>query len=318
MTGHTIVTPPVHADCSAATAHFVAPRRTVHDVHQKHLPLSVWLAAADAETFSACRGGCCVPVSQALARHLVTVCTRLGDLVIDMDAADHNLISTALALGCRATATVASPRRAGEIGKRLATTHSDARLEVADLRVVRPEFLHSAIRDLAGAAALVVFTHTCPGQHWGQQLMTARLVDGSEQAAVDPAGLAALLKPGGHLVVVTGLHHGDQELVDPVPSLIAGVKRSGLAYMQHIVALRTPARGGHLEQPLGWGAQTTGTAGTGRPASARVHSDVLIFTKPHAGRGTPPSVVEPPRRTDHQQTDSPVLGERSWLEGELS
>ncbi|MER6000816.1 hypothetical protein ABT120_19765 [Nonomuraea angiospora] len=280
--------------------------------------MSVWLAAADAETFPVCRSGCCIPASQSLARHLVTVCTRLGDLVIDVGAADHNVISTALTLGCQATATVTSPRLAGEIGKRLATTHPDAGLEVADLRVVRSESLLSAVRDLTGAAALVVLTHTCPGQQWGEQPMMAGLVDGPVQAAVNPAGLAALLKPGGHLVVVTGLHRSEQDLIDPTPSLIAGAQRSGLAYMQHIVALRVPSRRGQLEQPLGWGAPTLGREGTGRPSSARVHSDVLIFSKPRAGQGAPLSVVEPSQRTDHQQMDGSVLGERFWVEGELS
>ncbi|MET7338963.1 hypothetical protein [Nonomuraea sp. NPDC005650] len=318
MTGHIIVIPPVRADRSATITGLTAPRRTGRDVHQKHLPLSVWLAAADADTFPVCRSGCCVPVSQSLARHLVTACTQLGDLVIDMDAADHNVISTALTLGCQATATVTSPRLAGQIGKRVATTHPAADLEVADLRVVRPESLLCAVKDLAGAAALVVLTHTCPGPHMGQPLTTARYVDAPEQTTVDPAGLAALLKPGGHLVVVTGLHRGEQDLIDPAPSLIAGAKRSGLAYMQHIVALRVPVRSGQLEQLLGWGAPTAGSARAGLPGSAHVHSDVLIFTKPRAGRESPPSVVEPPQRTDHQQMDCPAPGERSWLKGQLS
>ncbi|MEV0238035.1 hypothetical protein [Nonomuraea sp. NPDC050786] len=280
--------------------------------------MSVWLAAADAEILPVCPSGCCVPVSQSLARHLVTVCTQVGDLVIDMDAADHNVISTALTLGCQATATVTSPRLAGEIGKMISTSHPSADLEVADLRVVRPESLLSAVKDLTGTAALVVLTHTCPAQHMGQPLMTARLIDAPVQTTVDPAGLAALLKPGGHLVVVTGLHRGEQDLIDPAPSLIAGVKRSGLAYMQHIVALRVPVRSGQLEQPPEWGAPRPGPTRAGLPGSARVHSDVLIFTKPRAGRGAPHSVVEPPRRTRHQQqTDGPVTGERSWMEGEL-
>ncbi|QFY12923.1 hypothetical protein GBF35_45895 [Nonomuraea phyllanthi] len=257
-------------------------------------------------------------MSQALARHLVTTCTRLGDLVIDVDAADHNVISTALALGCQATATVTSPRLAGDIGKRLATTHPAADLEAADLRAVRAESLLSTVKDLTGSAALVVLTHTCPGHRWGQPPMTGRLVEAPAPTTVDPAGLAALLKPGGHLVVVTGLHRGEQDLTDPAPSLIAAAKLSGLAYMQHIVALRVPARNGQLEQPLGWGAQTTGLAGTGLPGSARLHSDVLIFSKPRAGRVSPLPVAEPSRGVGHQQADGPVLGKRSWLEGELS
>jgi hypothetical protein len=268
-------------------------------VDKRHLPLSVWPAAADTEIVPACRSGCCVPVSGPLARHLVTACTRLGDLVVDLDASDHNVISTALAMGCQATATFTDPVLARVIGQALATTHPDHDLAVADLRLTRPDTLLADLRHLKGAASLVVRTYACSSRRHERTNTVG-------QAHLDLPGSAALLKPGGHLAVVTGLHHGQADPVDPAPALIAEAQRAGLLYLQHIIALRVPVRGERLEPPLTWGLPRTGAAAGGLPASARVHSDLFIFTRPRTASIT---------STD-QNANDPVLGESVWLEGE--
>ncbi|MEV4175694.1 hypothetical protein [Nonomuraea sp. NPDC049709] len=271
--------------------------------------MSVWPAAADTETVLTCRSGCCVPVSGPLARHLITACTRLGDLVIDLDAADHHVISTALTMGCQAAATITDPVRARAIGRALAISHPEHDLEVADLRFTRPDTLLTGIRDLTGAAALVVLTYACPSRRnelaetADTAAQPAQLADTRGHAPLDLAGSAALLKPGGHLVVVTGLHRSEQNLTDPGPALIAETQRVGLLYLQHIVALRTPINGQQMEPPLTWGVSRAGAPIPGVPASARVHSDVFIFTKPR----TEDAGV----RGDH-----PMLGDQAWLEGE--
>ncbi|NJP96432.1 hypothetical protein HCN51_44575 [Nonomuraea sp. FMUSA5-5] len=268
----------------------------------RHLPLSVWPAAADTETVAACRSGCCVPVSESLARHLVTACTRLGDLVIDLDAADHHIISTALTMGCLATATITDPALAQAIGQTLATTHPDHDLAIADLRLTRPDSPLADLRDLTGAAALVLHSHACPSRR------TER-ADVAERTALDLTGSAKLLKPGGHLVVVTGLHRDQQSLVDPAPALIAQAQRAGLLYLQHIVALRVPVRGEHIESPLTWGVPRAEATAAGVPLSTRAHSDVFIFTRPRI-------TVAPPASGD-EGANNPMLGDRAWLEGEL-
>jgi hypothetical protein len=260
-------------------------------VDKRHLPLSVWPAAADTETVPTCRSGCCVPVSGPLARHLITACTRLGDLVVDLDASDHHVISTALAMGCQATATITDPVLARAIGRTLATTHPDHELAAADFRLTRPDTLLADLRHLKGAASLVVRAHACPSVG---------------QTHLDLTGSAALLKPGGHLAVVTGLHHGQEDPVDPAPALIAEAQRAGLLYLQHIIALRVPVRGERLEPPLTWGVPTTGAAVGGLPVSARVHSDLFIFTRPRTASIT----------SADQNVNDPVLGESAWLEGE--
>ncbi|MFB4285898.1 hypothetical protein ACBJ59_62345 [Nonomuraea sp. MTCD27] len=275
----------------------------------RHLPLSVWPAAADTETVPACRTGCCVPVGGPLAHHLVTACTRLGDLVIDLDAADHHVISTALAMGCQATATITDPVLLAVIGKTLARIHPDHDLEVADLRLTRPDTWPTDIRDLIGAATLVVRSHTCSSQRNVQATEPAKPV---KQTTLGLAESAALLKPGGHLVLITGLHRDGQELLDPAPTLIAEAQRAGLLYLQHIVALRLPLRSASIEPPITWGPSKASSAVAGLPVSARVHSDVFIFTKqrPESSPPTPGS-----RNTDGSE-DHPLLGEQAWLEGE--
>ncbi|GAA0436568.1 hypothetical protein Acor_84460 [Acrocarpospora corrugata] len=73
--------------------------RAAEEAARRHLPLSVWLAADDGESAPACDNGCCVPVSGPLTKHLVSACTRLGETVIDINAADHHLISNAISMG---------------------------------------------------------------------------------------------------------------------------------------------------------------------------------------------------------------------------
>jgi hypothetical protein len=107
---------------------------------------------------------------------------------------------------------------------------------------------------------------------------------------------------------VTGLNRGQQDLLDPAPALITQAQRAGLLYLQHIVALRIPIRGEHIEPPLTWGAPREGAATAGLPISARVHSDVYIFTRPH-------TTASPPASGDEGAND-PVLVEHAWLEGE--
>ncbi|MEV0830173.1 hypothetical protein [Nonomuraea rubra] len=266
--------------------------------------MSVWLAATDTESVTACGSGCCIPVSASSARHLVTACTRLGDLVIDLDAADHHVVSTALALGCRATATITDPSLAGVIGKALATTHPDHDLEAADLRLTHPDTNFTTLRDLAGEAALVVLKQNCRPSDVGQEPATKTSTD-AHASTSEVARAAELVKPGGHLVVVTGLHRTEHEVTDPTPRIIVQARHAGLVYLQHIVALRVPMTGEPIEAPAAWcPAMSKEPARAGLPASVRVHSDLLIFTKP------------PGKPLGIPGADGPVLGDRTWLEGE--
>ncbi|WP_433435355.1 hypothetical protein [Nonomuraea sp. CA-141351] len=248
---------------------------------RRHLPLSVWLAAADAESISACERGCCVPVSGPLARHLLSACTRLGDTVIHLGATDHQLVSAALLMGCRATATFADPALAGVTWTRLTRTRLEHDLQVADLRVIRPENSAQGLEDLSGTAALVVVQQSCTPSP-GDAGRSAADADASDVRLIDVSAAAALLKPGGHLAVVTGLHRAEDRVVDPVPEIITRARGVRLRYLQHIIALRLPVRGERIDRAMSHREVAAAQAlppCAGLPVSARVHSDVLLFTK---------------------------------------
>ncbi|MFI7640578.1 hypothetical protein [Nonomuraea sp. NPDC049400] len=255
--------------------------RETQEAARRHLPLSVWPAAADAESISTCERGCCVPVSGPLARHLLSACTRLGDTVIHLGATDHQLVSAALLMGCRATATFADPALAGVAWTRLTRTHLEHDLQVADLRVIRPENSTRAVEDLSGTAVLVVVQQSCTPSP-GDASRPAAEAAASDVRLNDVSAAAALLKPGGHLAVVTGLHGAEDRVVDPVPEIITRARGVGLRYLQHIIALRLPVRGELIDPAMSHREVAAAQAlppCAGLPVSARVHSDVLLFTK---------------------------------------
>lgn len=240
--------------------------------------MSVWLAAAD-EAVAACPAGCCVPVSGPLARHLVSACTRLGDTVVHIGATDHQLISNALSMGCRATAAFTDFALARVTWTRLTRVHPEHDLQVAELRVTRPEGTYPALTKLGGTAALVVVQQACARSEAATQPadLPARRGD-----LLNVALAAALLKPGGHLAVVTGLHRAEDQVVDPAPEIIARAQRAGVVYLQHIIALRYPACGERIDPVVlhrAVSAAQTLPECAELPFSARVHTDVLLFTK---------------------------------------
>ncbi|MGP3936343.1 hypothetical protein [Nonomuraea sp. KM88] len=96
------MTEPITSATTASTSHScgaLTVRREVHDPTGGHLPLTVWLAAADTESASTCESGCCHPVSGRPARHRIATCTRMGETITHLGATDHQVISAALTAG---------------------------------------------------------------------------------------------------------------------------------------------------------------------------------------------------------------------------
>ena len=274
-----------HPISSTRSFHFTgSDHQAIREQAQRHLPLSVWLAAADTEMIPACGAGCCVPVSGPLARQLVSACTRLGETVIHISATDHQVISAALSMGCRATVTFFDSVQAGVVWTRLTRSHPEHDLQVADLRVTRPERVGPVLTDLTEAAALVVIEQACTA---GQS---------AAAGSFDVESAGALVKPGGYLAVITGLCHAENGVVDPAPGIIARARQVGLVYLQHIIALRVPARGERIDPVVSPCAVTVAQelrGWVGPSDSARVHSDLLLFTKP---------AQSAPAKTGDQQT----------------
>lgn len=114
---------------------------------------------------------------------------------------------------------------------------------------------------------------------------------------------ARLLRVGGILVVLTHSDWQTGELVDPTGAVVAAAQNADLLYLQHIVALHTPVRGGrfateNLPDPAGTAADAQArmehrAAVRGLPAPhVRVHSDVLVFAQPHDHDPLPPNPAE--------------------------
>ncbi|MEV4471241.1 hypothetical protein [Nonomuraea sp. NPDC049504] len=251
-----------------------------------------------------------------MARHLLAACARLGETVLHLGATDHQLVSAALTAGCLPVAVFTDAARMGVSWACLARTHPDYDLEVTDLRVTDPGDDSSVLADLADEVGLVVAEQTCR-QPRGQS--SADRPDSSAGAEVfDVACAAALVKPGGYLAVVTGLHR-EGGVADPVPEIIARAREAGLVYLQHIVALRHPVRGQRIDADLS--RRALAAIGelpeyAGLPATARTHADVLLFSRPrrlteplHPAR---PSVcdVREPGATESTESTEQDGGER--------
>ncbi|GAA0436574.1 hypothetical protein Acor_84470 [Acrocarpospora corrugata] len=171
--------------------------------------------------------------------------------------------------------------------------HPAHHLRGADLRVAKLGAIHLTLQEHRGTAALVVLKHTCPPSN-----RLSRSSGSAEEAATgwrgdEVAVMAELLKPGGRLVVVTGLHQIEGRAADPNPQIIARAQQAGLTYLQHIIALGFLARGEMIKPPPSSPRPAEGLRSVcaGLPASTRVHSDLLIFVKPTSA-GPPDSPAE--------------------------
>ena len=114
---------------------------------------------------------------------------------------------------------------------------------------------------------------------------------------------ARLLRVGGILVVLTHSDWSRGELIDPTGAVVASAQNADLVYLQHIVALHVPVRGGRFATDLipdvdGPAAQDHQRARhraavRGLPTPhRRIHSDVLVFAQPHEYQPLPVSPAE--------------------------
>ncbi|MEU8175605.1 hypothetical protein AB0C14_22220 [Microbispora hainanensis] len=229
-----------------------------------------------------------MPVTGRLARQLIMTCTQPDDLVVDVHPADHMLVANAVALRRRVSTVVIDPAAAGVIWTRVTSGRDEADRRRVDVRIARTEATYLALAHRRGEAALVVVRRTCDAEP------NTASIDGSPDGSplVEPA---ALLAPGGHLVVVTGLHLIEGRPHDPMPGLIREAQRAGLVYLQHIVAVHSPIRRRQIVLsllPAHIAARRTQAVSPHVPTVLRAHADVLIFSKPLS---SPVSVGSCPR-----------------------
>ena len=120
----------------------------------------------------------------------------------------------------------------------------------------------------------------CPEAGQAALAITGR---GGPGGSVLYAACERVLRPGGVLAVITASTPRPAGLRDDPAGVIAAARAAGLIYTQHIVALHAAITGGQL---------TPGPPGAARPdeaagppaVHARIHSDLLVFTKPGGTR----------------------------------
>ena len=115
----------------------------------------------------------------------------------------------------------------------------------------------------AGTAALVITG--CPGPD-------------PDGGGLLYAACERVLRPGGVLAVITPGPGGDGPPGDLAGHVVAAARAAGLAYAQHIVLVHAAIDGDRLDPA----SPAPGTASP--PGGTRVHSDLLVFTKPGGSR----------------------------------
>ena len=220
-------------------------------------PLSVWPATPAPGP---------APGSGPEAAHVITSFSRPGELVVIPAAGTGALLSAAAAAGRRVLGLFPGPAACHAASSRLDQDLGPARRLLAQVRAGEPDVLLEAGCPEAGQAALAITGRGDPG---GGVLYTA---------------CERVLRPGGVLAVLTASTPGPGGLRDDPGEVIVAARAAGLIYAQHIVAVHAAITGGQL---------APGPPGDARPdeadgppaVHARVHSDLLVFTKP----GTPAS-----------------------------
>jgi hypothetical protein len=108
---------------------------------------------------------------------------------------------------------------------------------------------------------------------------------------------ARLLRVGGILVVLTHSDWSRGELIDPTGAVVASAQNADLLYLQHVVALHVPVRGGRFATELIPDADGSAADAQARAAHRaavrrlpvphrRIHSDVLVFSQPQSPVGS--------------------------------
>jgi hypothetical protein len=167
------------------------------------------------------------------------------------------------------------------------------------MRPCRADQMHRGIADHSGQVALVIAAPPTVGSRTAEPkprrargacpaCLSDVLTDSAFHARSFLPAAYQILRPGGHLAVVTTarLHNG--HLIDPAPAIIREARKAGFCYSQHIIAVRVPVEGDTLLIQAGPASlgQLRDIRSRALPPAARVHADVCILTRPSgSGRG---------------------------------
>jgi hypothetical protein len=230
------------------------------------VPVSVW-TGLPAPPSCPSAGTCAGPVTLQAAAQITAAYTRPGDLVVAPDGSAA-VIQAAATAGRHALGLVPNPVRDTRLLAGLRACLDPAARPLARLRPGGPATLLAPGNPAAGQAALVITGCHNPG---------CPAVAG--EAAQPGAGLLyaacqRVLAPGGVLAIIPPSPAAGGRLADLPGQVTAAARAAGLIYAQHIVLVHAAIHGGQLT-PL---PAVTGPALL--PGGHRIHSDLLILTKP--------------------------------------
>ncbi|MFC4912950.1 hypothetical protein [Actinomadura gamaensis] len=264
------------------------------------LPLTVWMCPDpdDEQPTASSRFDPCVRhrpnAGRELARHLIATCTHDGDLVAETHPTNDSVLAAAAELGRRAVACAPHFALAQYVASTLRSRSLGGAARGVALRPCRPDQMTRALADHLGTTALVI---TAPPPDDGDTALRpsrqgraacpgcSASVTAVRQPPLGEVLLASwrMLRPGGHLAVVTTARHEGGRFIDPAPQIIRQARALGFRYSQHVIAVRVPSSedGVLVQSSPGDLAQIRDQRATALPPAARVHADVCLFTKPH-------------------------------------
>ncbi|MFB4308417.1 hypothetical protein [Actinomadura sp. GTD37] len=274
------------------------------------LPLTVWLCPDDttdqpAHHAQPCQGPAHrAPQTRTCERHLGTISSGLARHLINTTTDEHEVIAegfttnsavlrAAAELDRRAVGCVPHFPLAQHIGAQLREHLPHEYLGRVAMRPCRADQMHRGIADHAGKVALVIAAPPTAGSRTAEQkprrargacpaCLSDVLTDSAFRAQSFLPAAYRVLRPGGHLAVVTTARHHNGHLIDPAPAIIREARKAGFRYSQHIIAVRVPVEGDTLLIQAGPSSlgQLRDIRSRALPPAARVHADVCILTRP--------------------------------------
>ena len=236
-------------------------------------------------------------VGRELARHLISLCTREGDVVAEAFTASEATLVAATELDRRGLALVPHFPLAQHIGSRLRAALPEHRLRQVAMRPCRPDQMARGLADHLGEVGLVL---AAPPPYESGGGIPKKRIDrdcpacraevwmlSSEQLGVFLAAAWKVLCPGGVLALITTARHENNRLIDPAPRLIRQAQGLGFRYAQHVIALRVPIEGDRLMVQAGPAdlAEIRQVGSRALPPAVCVHADVCLLQKPQPQSG---------------------------------
>lgn len=268
------------------------------------MPLSVWLCSDTTPATSTAKdspradeevcGRHRQAVGRELARHLIGACTGPGGIVTDVFTTSETVLVAAAEMGRLGIGCVPRlPVGQHLVGRLRQELSADQRAAVR-LRPNGPDELRKALLGFVGRVGLLIAALP-PYPESGRAASQALESCPPCRAEQPPLAMPQLgrfledarhvLAPGGYLAVITTARHERGKLVDLAPGIIRRAAGVGLAYVQHVIAVRVPVEGDALVVQPGPTelAQLRRAQSAELPPVVSVHADVCLFARTAGG-----------------------------------